>query len=162
MSDRDALAPPSAPADDADVGQPAVARTRRRLVLTVAAVATIIAGLTIAMTLSGFLADATADALYTVLVYLLVAALFPRLSALVAALIAFGASALIEFSQLAGLGSTLAELFPPARLVFGTTFVATDLVFYAVGAALVATADVLVTRWARQRQDRPAGTSRRP
>lgn len=133
---------------------------RRRAALALAAVATVIAGLTVATTLSGFAADATADALYTALVYLLVAILVPRLGAAVTAAIAFAVSAIIEFSQLTGFPAALAEVVPPARLVFGTTFVATDLIFYAVGAVLVASVDVLVTRLLRR--DRPDGTSRRP
>lgn len=119
-----------------------------------------VAGLTVSTRFSGFAADATADALYTVLIYLLVAVVVPRLGVAVTAAIAFGVSAIIEFSQLTGFPAALADVFPPARLVFGTTFVATDLIFYAVGAVVVASVDVLVTRLLRR--DRPDGTSRRP
>ena len=78
------------------------------------------------------------------------------------ACIAFVVSALIEFSQLTGLPAALAEIFPPARLVFGTTFVATDLIFYAVGAVIAAVIDGLIRRRSRLPQGRPDGTSRRP
>ncbi|AWB86413.1 DUF2809 domain-containing protein [Mycetocola zhujimingii] len=143
-------------------GTPAPRSGERRLALAVGAVATIIAGLTIATVFSGFAADATADGLYAALVYLLVGVVFPRLYAIVTAVVAFSVSAIIEFSQLTGLPAALAGVFPPARLVFGTTFVATDLIFYALGAALIAAGDVLVTRLVRRLRDRSGDTSRRP
>ncbi len=119
-----------------------------------------IAGLAVSTAFSGFAADATADALYTVLVYLLVALFCPRLQVAQVALVAFALSAIIELSQLTGVPAALANVFPPTRLVFGTTFVATDLLFYLVGAALVASADMVVTRLLRR--DRQGGISRRP
>ena len=133
---------------------------RRRIVLAGAAAVTVLAGLAVSTGYSGFAADAAADALYTALVYLLVALLCPRLRVAQVALLAFTLSAIIEFSQLTGLPAALAAVFPPARLIFGTTFVATDLLFYLVGAALIALVDVVVTRLLRR--DRPGGTSRRP
>lgn len=51
---------------------------------------------------------------------------------------------------LTGLGVRLllagAEAFGPARLVFGTSFVASDLALYALGVVAATTADLLVSR----------------
>lgn len=132
----------------------------RRKILVLTALVTILAGLSIAKFATGFAADAVADALYTVLVYTLVAALAPRLPSTVVAALAFALSAGIEFLQLTGIPAALGTIFPPARLVFGTTFVATDLIFYAVGAVCIAAIDALLRR--RSRQPDPDGTSRRP
>jgi hypothetical protein len=123
----------------------------RRAALLGAAALTIIAGLAVSTLSSGFVADAVADALYTVLVYLLVAATAPRLSVLVVAALAFTVSALIEFSQLTGIPAALSEMVPASRLIFGTTFVATDLLFYALGAVAVAAVDAALTRRSRRR-----------
>jgi hypothetical protein len=132
----------------------------RRLILLLASCGTIVAGLTVSTVFAGFLADAIGDALYTVLVYLLVAIVAPRLRRLTVAGVAFGVSAVIEFLQLTGIPAALAEIFPLSRLVFGSTFVATDLIFYAGGALAAAGVDALLSR--RLRRPRPGGTSRRP
>ncbi|GGE88892.1 DUF2809 domain-containing protein [Mycetocola zhadangensis] len=158
MSDR---ATPAASEDRPfDVDVPTGIRRRFRLVLV--ALVTVGVGLAVSTLLSGFVADAVADALYTVLVYLLVAAAVLRLSPIVVGCAAFAVSAVIEFSQLTGIPAALAVVFPPARLVFGTTFVATDLIFYAIGATAVAGIDGLVRRRSRRLQGRRGGTSRRP
>jgi hypothetical protein len=155
--------PESATRESADGRPPGVETTRlRRTVLCLAAVATVLVGLVVHFLTSGYVSDATADALYTVLVYLLVAAVVPRLRPVAVGGIAFAVSAGIEFLQLTGVPSALAEIFPPARLVLGTTFVATDLIFYAVGAVSAATLDFLTTRQRRSRRPGQDGTSRRP
>lgn len=135
----------------------------RRKILVLTALVTIVLGLSTAQLARGFAADAVADALYTVLIYALVAILVPRLPSAVVGALAFAVSVGIEFLQLTGIPAALATIFPPSRLVFGTTFVATDLIFYAVGAATIAIIDALVRRRSRRsRQPHPDGTSRRP
>lgn len=50
------------------------------------------------------------------------------------------------YAVLVFLGVAWAEAFPPARLVFGTTFTAADLGLYAVGVAAATAADALASR----------------
>ncbi|MCP2030889.1 hypothetical protein L1277_000953 [Okibacterium sp. HSC-33S16] len=135
---------------DAQSFRAAPPRYRRAIVLG-AAVLTVISGLAVATLGSGFVADAVGDGLYTVLVYLLIAAIAPRLGPGKLAALAFTASALIEFSQLTGIPAALAQVIPASRWVFGSTFVGTDLAFYAIGAAAVAAVDTGVMRQLRRR-----------
>lgn len=76
------------------------------------------------------------DALYATLVVVLVLLVRPRTSPVVAAATGFAICLAIELFQLTGIPVAVAERFPPARLVLGTTFWAPDLLRYAVGAAL--------------------------
>jgi len=96
------------------------------------------------------------DGLYAVLVYLLVALAVPRARAGVVAAITFGVCALIELAQLTGACATVVEALPPMRYVLGTTFQTTDLVSYAVGAALAAVVDRASSYWSRSH---PCGQS---
>lgn len=86
-----------------------------------AAVVVLLTGLGVRLLLAGAWTGPVGDALYAVLVYLGVAFLLPRRSA-------------------------WAEAFGPARLVFGTSFVASDLALYALGVVAATTADLLVSR----------------
>lgn len=54
----------------------------------------------------------------------------------IAAAVALAVSASIEFLQLSSIPEQLGALFPPARLVLGTSFAPLDLVAYCVGALL--------------------------
>lgn len=119
------------------------------------ALATLGAGLAVRFALGGIAGDLLGGVLYAVLVFLLVTAaswlLRPsrpsrwwRIALLSAVLC--GA---VELLQLTGLPGQWAAVFPPARLVFGTTFSALDLVAYAAGAAL---AGAVASRTARPRQ----------
>ncbi|MFI6481639.1 DUF2809 domain-containing protein [Nonomuraea sp. NPDC050663] len=94
-----------------------------RLRLAVAAMITIAAGLA-TRKFTGW--PYLGDALYTVLIYLLVLLVRPSLKPLWAALIAIGASWLIEFAQLAGIPPLLQPLL-------GSTFNAPDLFWYTAG-----------------------------
>lgn len=53
---------------------------------------------------------------------------------------------IVELLQLTALPAVLAGVFPPARLVLGTTFVATDLVSAAFGVGLALVVDRQVVR----------------
>ena len=94
----------------------------------------------------GAIGDLTGGILYAVLVFLLVAVLVPTASTVRIGLGAFAICAAVELLQLTGLPSALTGVFPPARLVLGTTFVATDLVSSAVGVGLAVIADRLLRR----------------
>jgi len=82
--------------------------------------------------------DALGDALYAVLVGLLVVLVAPRTRGLVVGALAFAWCALVELAQLTGLPGHAMDAVPLLRYVLGTTFVATDLLAYAAGAACVA------------------------
>ncbi|MCA5893454.1 DUF2809 domain-containing protein [Isoptericola sp. NEAU-Y5] len=75
------------------------------------------------------------DALFTVLVLLLLVLVRPRTSPVVAAGAALVVCAAIELSHLSAVPAQILEAVPEARYVFGTAFGATDLAWYALGAA---------------------------
>lgn len=125
-------------------------RVRRRPALLVAGILTIAAGLLVHFTMTDAVGQLAADALYAVLVYLVVAFAFPAVRRNFVAAIAFAACALIELFQLTDVPLLLAEAFPPARLVLGTTFAPLDLVAYAVGVAVACIVDVLAQRPRRE------------
>ena len=107
----------------------------------------VIAGLVVHYLLpAGQGTDIAGDALYALAAYLVVVALAPRWHPVAV----FGVSAAwcvaVELFQLTGLPVAWAEAFPPARLVFGTTFTAADLGLYAVGVAAATAADALASR----------------
>ncbi|WP_167041181.1 DUF2809 domain-containing protein [Salinibacterium sp. ZJ454] len=135
----------------------AVLRSRPRTLLAAGVLVTA-AGLLVHFTLAGAAADFTADALYAVLAYLVVALLAPRMPPAAVAGIAYGLCALIELGQLTGLPAALAVLFPPARLLLGTTFAPLDLLAYAVGVAgaLLAEWLLLARRAHRDAVNRPS------
>ncbi|GAA3888408.1 hypothetical protein GCM10022381_32870 [Leifsonia kafniensis] len=125
---------------------------RRRAWLLGVAVLVIAGGLLVHALGSGAVADFTADALYAVLIYVLVAFLLPRSTSLAVAGIALAFCVAIELFQLTGVPSALSEVFPPARLVFGTTFAPVDLIAYALGTGLTWAADAAVRRVSRPRR----------
>ena len=88
--------------------------------------------------------------LYAVLVFVLVAAVAPAASAVRIGVGAFAICVIVELLQLTALPTTLAGVFPPARLVLGTTFVATDLISAALGVGLALVVDRLVWRRVRE------------
>lgn len=123
-------------------------RMSRRAALSAAAAATIVAGLALHFLATGHFANLLSDALYTMLLYLVLAFILPRTRRPRLALAAFAVSAAIELSQLTGVPAQLAVVFPPSRLIFGTTFSAPDLAAYAAGAAAAWFADrALSARW---------------
>ena len=111
-------------------------------------------GLTVHVMVDGPAGDFLADALYAFLTYLLVCVVAPRASAQVVAAVSFLVCVVIEVSQLTGAPAALAEVFPPARLIFGTTFSPLDLVAYALGAGAALTCDLLLRRRLASRRHR--------
>ncbi|GAA3694183.1 hypothetical protein GCM10022377_03510 [Zhihengliuella alba] len=120
-------------------------RLRRRSALVIAGAGLVPLGLASRFLLDGWLGDAAGGALYAALVYLLVALVRPDQRALPIAALAWGLCCAVELLQLTALPRELAASFPPAALVLGSTFVATDPIAYAAGAALAAFADRLLT-----------------
>lgn len=100
--------------------------------------------------LPGPFAEHTGDALYTVAVCWALGLLRPRTPAVPLAVVAFGVSAAVEFSQrldwpwLVALRGTT-----PGRLLLGQGFSWADLVAYAIGAALACCLGRLMRRPAR-------------
>lgn len=118
----------------------------RRLVVAAAGAGVIVLGLAARFLFGGWFGDAAGGLLYAVLVYLLVAFVAPGLRPLVVAVLAGLLCGGVEFLQLTSMPRDLAAVFPPARLVLGTTFVATDLLAYVAGAAIVGVVDDQVQR----------------
>lgn len=110
---------------------------RRRIALAGAAAATIATGLAVHYAGAGAAAGFAADALYTFMVYCVLGMLMPRLGRVPLMAWSFGISAAVELAQLTGVPAQLSASFPPFRLLFGTTFSATDLIAYAGGAVVV-------------------------
>jgi hypothetical protein len=104
------------------------------------------AGLAAARYGSGTVADALGDALYAALVALLVGLALPRWSTPVRAGLAVGLCWAVELAQLTGVPAAAAGAWPPLRYLLGTTFVATDLLWYAVGVLLAACGTALASR----------------
>jgi hypothetical protein len=133
---------------------------RRRATLSVTAAAVIVCGLLVhAFAPDGFLSDAAGDALYAVLIHLLVAFAAPGLRPCKAGAIALAWCTAVELFQLTGLPELWGSAFRPLMLVFGTVFSPWDLLFYAVGVAVAAAIDSVVT--ARLRAPGPRPTAAR-
>ncbi|WP_200938427.1 DUF2809 domain-containing protein [Cellulomonas sp. Root137] len=110
---------------------------RQRMLAALAAAGLVALGLLVSR-LDGPLADKVGDVLYAALVYALLVVVAPRARRWAVAAVAFGVCALVELAQLTGIPAAAVAAVPAARYVLGTTFVALDLVAYAVGAALAA------------------------
>lgn len=119
---------------------------RRSVTIQATGAAVICMGLAVHFTVYGSVGDFAADALYAVLAYLVVSFLVPRVRPQVAATVSFVVCAVIEVAQLSPGPAALAEVFPPARLILGTTFAPLDLVAYAVGVSAALTCDLLIQR----------------
>lgn len=126
-------------------GHEPATRARRRTLLLVAPLL-LAFGLAARFGLSGAPADATGAIAYTAFAYLLLALAFPSAAPPRIGAAAFGFSAAVELFQLTGVPESLAGAFGPSRLVFGTSFAATDLVAYAAGALLSVAIDRAVAR----------------
>ncbi|WP_166806409.1 DUF2809 domain-containing protein [Cryobacterium serini] len=111
-------------------------------------------GLTVHFTNNGPVGDFAADALYAVLTYLAVSFIAPRFRPQVSATIAYLVCVTIEAAQLSPGPAALADVFPPARLILGTTFAPVDLLAYAVGVSAALLCDRLIPR-RRTRSIRP-------
>ncbi|MEV7974267.1 DUF2809 domain-containing protein [Cellulomonas sp. NPDC089187] len=110
--------------------------TRTRAAFAAALV--VVVGLAVTRGGSGPWADAIGDGLYAAMAVLLVRVLAPRSSWRWQLAIGLGWCVLVELAQLTGVPGTIVDAVPLARLVLGTTFVATDLVAYTVGALVCA------------------------
>jgi hypothetical protein len=119
---------------------------RTRLPALAAAALTIATALGIRSAGTGAFAKYAGDALYTVLLYALVVVVAPRVRPVVAAGVALGVSWAVEFAQLTSVPAELSARSGLLRLVFGSTFNAPDLFWYAVGAAVA----WAVHRWCRR------------
>ncbi len=120
--------------------------TRRRAALAGAAVVVLLLGLFTRSGLPGMLGDASGGFLYAVLIYLLLAFALPRARNLRVAAAAVVLCVLIELFQLTEYPIRLGELWPPLRLVLGTTFNAWDLPAYVAGSAAAGLTDGLIGR----------------
>jgi hypothetical protein len=107
--------------------------TRRRRMLAAVAVLILVTGLLVHFTLESAAGNFVADALYAVMLFVVLSFVFVRTSGWRIALAAFLICVGIELFQLTGIPSSLAEVFPPIRLLLGTTFAAIDLVAYFLG-----------------------------
>lgn len=94
----------------------------------------------------GAVGDVAGGILYSVLIFLLIAVVVPAASAIRIGVGAFLVCAAVEALQLTGLPSALTEILPPLRYALGSTFAATDLVVYAVGAVCCVVADRVLRR----------------
>ncbi|WP_158437685.1 DUF2809 domain-containing protein [Naasia lichenicola] len=114
--------------------------------MLVAGLVVLALGLLSTRLLDGVAGDVVGGGLYALLVYLAIAFGLPRISAIADAITTFVVCALIELWQLTGMPAQLAEAFPPAALLFGTTFTLADLPPYAVGALAGVAIDRLLRR----------------
>ncbi|MFF9567402.1 DUF2809 domain-containing protein [Streptomyces sp. NPDC014685] len=110
------------------------ARARVRAVAAGSAVPTVLAGLGVRAFTDGDFAKYAGDALYTVLICALVTVIAPGARPVARAGAALAFSWAVELLQLTGIPADLARHSAVARLVFGSTFNAPDLFWYAVGA----------------------------
>lgn len=122
--------------------------TRRRpwLASALTAAALVAVGLATARFGTGPLGDALGDALYAALVLVLVAFVLPHRSRPAQALVALAVCWVVELAQLTGGPAVAVTAWPPLRYLLGTTFVATDLLAYALGVSLAASGMVLASR----------------
>jgi hypothetical protein len=105
------------------------------------------AGLATARFGSGSAGDALGDALYAALVLLLVRFTRPRLHRAAQAGIAVALCWALEGVQATGAPAAAVDAWPPLRYLLGTTFVATDLLWYAVGVLVASGVTVVASRW---------------
>lgn len=81
-------------------------------------------------------ADPVGDGLYAAFVFALLVVIAPRARSATLATATFAFCAAVELAQLTGIPAAIVDAVPVARYAVGTTFVATDLLAYAVGAGL--------------------------
>ncbi|GIG37657.1 ribosomal maturation YjgA family protein [Cellulomonas pakistanensis] len=116
------------------------------LATAVAGAVVVVLGLATARLGSGGTADALGDALYAALVLLLVALAAPRWPRAVRAGVAVALCWAVELLQLTGVPAAASSAWPPLRYLLGTTFVATDLLWYAVGVLVASCGTALASR----------------
>ena len=110
----------------------------RRVGAAIAGVVVVAAGLAVSeLAPPGSVSDAAGDALYAALIHLIAVFLAPRAARWKPALGALAWCIAIELFQLTGLPEAWGAAWRPAMFVFGNVFAASDLLFYALGVALV-------------------------
>ncbi|MEU0957061.1 DUF2809 domain-containing protein [Streptomyces niveus] len=130
-------------------------QARTRLVVAAVAVGVVGAGLGIRVVAGGDVAKYGGVGLYAVLVYVLAVLAAPRVRPVVAGVGAFAFSCAVELLQLSGVTEGPAERSVIVRLVLGSTFNAPDLLWYAIGAAVAASAHTWVSGRRTARERRP-------
>ena len=125
-----------------------------RVAAAVAAVVTVVLGLVA----RGAVGALIGGVLYTVLVWTLVVLVAPRVRPVVAVGVALAVSWGVEFFQLSPFPAELSRRSEAARLVLGSTFDASDLARYVVGAVL---AYLLHRTWLAALASRAAALDRR-
>ena len=124
------------PDDTATTAAPTVRRrATSRVTAGLVAVALVVVGVAVSR-LDHPLADPVGDALYAAFVFALLVVIAPRARSATLAIITFAFCAAVELAQLTGVPAAIVDAVPVARYALGTTFVAVDLVAYAVGASL--------------------------
>ena len=119
---------------------------RRRALLVLGAAAVVMTGLTVHEVAGGWAGAFAGDALYAVLAYALVGVVAPRLRPGAVGAIALAACVGVALLQLTGVPARLSATIPGVELVLGSTFQATDLIAYAIGAAAGTAGDLLIRR----------------
>ena len=132
------------------VRRPATSRVTAGLV----AVALVVVGVAVSR-LDHPLADPVGDALYAAFVFALLVVIAPRARSATLAIITFAFCAVVELAQLTGVPAAIVDAVPVARYALGTTFVAVDLIAYAVGAALALGRATLTVRAATDEAGAP-------
>lgn len=128
-------------------GEPTGRRTgRRRIALALAGIVTIALGLGIRAGVDAGWAGPAGDVLYATLMYLAIAFVLPRTGRWQVAAVALSVCWAIELFQTTGIPAQLAQVFPPVRLLLGTTFVPLDLLSYAIGVGLALRVDTVAGR----------------
>lgn len=135
-----------------------MAKTRRRLVAAALIIPIIGLGLAARFLGAGLLADLSGGILYAVLIYILLVFVRPSGSKISTAGIALGLCVAVELLQLSALPASLGAVFPPIRLVLGSTFVPLDLVAYLLGVGLALGTDSLIHKLRTKRQKLSAVT----
>jgi hypothetical protein len=108
-----------------------------RLSAAIAAVVIGVAGVAVRAQTTGAFAKDAGIALYAAFVYAIVVVLVPRAAPVIVGAVALALCWGIEFAQLTPVPAALSSHGRLARMIFGTTFHLADLLWYAVGVAVV-------------------------
>ncbi|MDQ0894673.1 DUF2809 domain-containing protein [Agromyces ramosus] len=100
--------------------------------------------------------DVAGGMLYVCAAGLVLSAVWTGLSSPVVALVAFAFALAVELLQLTAVPQTVVAAFPPARLLFGSSFDPVDLLVYAGGAVLLLGMRLAIVRITTRRSSAPA------
>ncbi|HKH08017.1 MAG TPA: DUF2809 domain-containing protein [Agromyces sp.] len=132
-------------------------RRRLRVLSLVAASGCLVLGLVLQLLERSPLVDVAGSVLYVGFAGMLLAAVWPALSSPAVASVAFAFAAAVELLQLTRVPQAVVAVFPPARLLLGSSFDPIDLVAYTGGAVLLFVAHLGLVRLAARQ---PATTAR--